>query len=46
MTQNNAFQGQKWSQNDNIILGSADPPNGPGGPKMAEMHLYQSSDDN
>ena len=56
ITQNKAFQGLNWSQNDYVIFGFCrppktypgppDPPNGPGGPKMAEIHLYQSSVDN
>ena len=29
MTQNNAFQGQNWSQNDNIIFGFCRPPKPP-----------------
>ena len=57
VTQNHAFQGKKWSLSDYVIFGVCRPPNptplppqtpqnGPGGPKMAEMHLYQSSVDN
>ena len=55
-TENHAFQGKIWSLSDYVIFGVCRPPNTPPGPprppqwsrgpKMAEMHLYQSSIDN